>query len=387
MACSVCGSSDQKLIIDFGEIPLCDDIREAKVQALYVPQFPVKVLSCSACNHSELQVKPPEELIYSNYTYRTSLSPLLDDHFYKYSNAILDFAKQNVIPVEEQLFLDVGGNDGLLASIMSRKGFHVSVVDPSPTSIFCPKNVKLYNTYLTPDVAVDFVSSNGQADVISCNNCIANIRDLQAFAQSISLLLREGGLLCIETGYLKHQLESRTAEMINHEHFHYFTINSLSKLFNNVGISIIDWEFIGTKGGSIRFFGKKSSGLSNYLLPMLDEELDCLGFNRFIEARKLELLRICDHNNVGFFGSSAGSTILCYVFELDSFIDRVVDDNVIRHGKFMPGTGAVIVSPQMWYDDPTLITINFAWRFGDLIRAKHKCNLPNSSSIVDVVPH
>ena len=385
MGCSICGSLKQLEILDFGPIPLCDNIKSTEEEALHVERFSVKVLNCNNCGHSELEEKAPEELIYKNYTYRTSFSPILDEHFSLYANKIEELYKLKVITKKYPSFLDIGGNDGVLASIMSSKGFKTSVIDPSPAAEFCAGNISLYNSYLTPKIVDQFLDENGPADIISCNNCIANIRDLKIFAESISIALSEGGLLFIETGYLKHQLENRTAEMVNHEHYHYFTIGSLVKLFSGVGISIINWSFIKTKGGSIRCVGIKSANSKKTIPPIIDETLDAGEFLAFINERKINLKNLIQGRDIDCFGSSAGTTILCYLFELDKLVTRVVDDNKSRHGKYMPGTGAQIIGPETWYKDPKLVTVNCAWRFGKLISEKHRLKLPEWSKFIDVI--
>ena len=63
------------------------------------------------------------------------------------------------------------------------------------------------------------------------NNCLANIRDLHSFARNVFKLLEDDGILSIETGYLPLQATNRAIEMINHEHYHYFSLRSIIQLF------------------------------------------------------------------------------------------------------------------------------------------------------------
>ena len=86
-----------------------------------------------------------------------------------------------------------------------------------------------------------------------------------------------------------------------------------------------------------------------------------------------------------YFGSSAGSTILTYVFGLQDKVKEVIDDNESRHGKYMPGTGARVISASSWYKQDDDVCINFAWRFGSMIRSRHSNNKGNNHRIVDII--
>ena len=89
MHCSVCQSSETTLSFDLGDIPLCDALSESKSIASSAPSFPITVQTCKICCHSELITKPPEDIIYSNYTYRSSGSPGLPSHFQSYADYLV----------------------------------------------------------------------------------------------------------------------------------------------------------------------------------------------------------------------------------------------------------------------------------------------------------
>ena len=387
MDCSVCGSSEGRIITDFGNVPLCDNFYIEKDRAVESPKFPIQIQLCKKCGHSELTVKPPEDLIYADYTYRTSLSPLLKEHFKEYANSISQICNElscNSRTFEDQRkFLDIGGNDGVLASEMSELGYKSFIVDPSPTSKFCNEKINLTQDYFKEVTARRLIEEHGTFDIISCNNCIANIRDLHDIAKSISLALKENGLLFIETGYIHEQVKSKTAEMLNHEHYHYFSVRSMSKLFESYGIKLLKSSTINTKGGSFRFVGIKSNN-ANGADTLIEEEIRINEFNEYIKSRKKNLKDSIQGKDLAFFGSSAGSTILAYLFNLEDRITYLVDDNRTRHGFYMPGCGAEVISPENWYAKESDICINFAWRFGEMIRSKHLPNLPHEYRVIDI---
>ncbi len=387
MNCSICYSLNLEEVLNLGEISLCDKICAEKVSALGVKKYPVTLCQCKDCGHAELKEKPPEDEIYSNYTYRTSLSPELEIHFSQFSDEIINLNSNTKVNNESKKFLDIGGNDGVLARHMNKRGYKSYVLDPSPTAKFCPKEIIVINDYLNSENATKLNEEEGKFDIISCNNCIANVRDLHSFADCISRLLSINGLVAIETGYLKKQIESRTIEMINHEHYHYFTMSSIGLLFQQYGIQPINSKLIQTKGGSFRFYGIKVSDkkIENNLANDNIRYSSYEELISFIKIRKIQLETLIQGKKVIGFGSSAGTTILSKVFNLNSQIEYIVDDNQSRHNKYMPGLGAKIMPPSYWYKNQGDLCINFAWRFGDMIRSKHLPLLGNNYRLENII--
>ena len=150
---------------------------------------------------------------------------------------------------------------------------------------------------------------------------------------------------------------------------------------------------IPTKGGSLRYVASKAkfkkictSKESDYLYELnQNENLNLEQFNEYIESTKNKIFNITKNKKVVGFGSSAGTTILQYLLNLEDKVSFIVDDNETRHNFFMPGTSLKVFSPDEWYANPGDICINFAWRFGDMIREKHLNNLPNGYEIIDVI--
>ena len=385
MKCSVCDFEHENQVINFGQIPLCDALKDSSEDAKLVTSYAVEVVKCPKCGHSELVVKPPEEEIYSNYTYRTSLSPTLEEHFAQYSESLLKFLSKSMA-INDIKFLDIGGNDGVLAKKMCERNIKAYIVDPSPTALLADKKIEVINTYFEKSQAELLLKKVGKFELITCNNCIANIRDLKSFAKNASSLLKANGIICIETGYINSQVQTKTIEMINHEHYHYFSINSIKELFKPHGVKILKWDLIETKGGSIRVYGIKENGepkKSELNIEIPNEELKSKELSDYIELRRREIAKIVNEKVI-YFGS-AGSTISIYVFGLQDKVKEVIDDNESRHGKYMPGTGARVISASSWYKQDDDVCINFAWRFGSMIRSRHSNNKGNNHRIVDII--
>ena len=379
-SCSVCGGKTLTPTITYGPIPLCDAYAADETTAKAVNKFDVNTVTCAACKHAELSVKPPEEQIYANYKYFTSNSPDLDAHFIDYAAWIATRLQLS----QGAVHMDVGCNDGLLLDKTKERGFVPMGIDPSPAALNAQKKGhQVYQAYMN-DALIDQQNLAGVADVITCNNMIANVRDLTGFGKCLFRMLKPGGAVIVETLHYPLVLRNSVYEMINHEHYHYFSISSIKRFFETLGLELISVDHVATKGGNMRCVARKPTVAAVELkvdatLADAEANIDMKSFLDTIEKTRASLAATVaearKHGPVAGFGSFAGSTILAYLMGLYGKIDFLVDDNPARHGMRAPGTGIPVISPADYYQRKPALTVIFAWRFGPQIADKHRAQL------------
>lgn len=379
--CTVCGSTSESTKVNYGPVPLCDDFQYTESGAKNAPAFGISVVTCPNCSHSELVEKPPEDIIYANYKYFSSNSPDLDSHFTDYAAWIV-----NTLGVSKgSMHIDVGCNDGLLLSKSRDLGLDTAGIDPSPAALDAiKKGLNVVQGYLSADLVMqnDFAD---RADVITCNNVIANIRDLLGFGHCISSMLKDGGYFVIETLHYPTLLQKKVYEMVNHEHYHYFSVDSVVAFLKSIGLQLIFCDHVPTKGANARWVARKlpdGEAPKPVVDPILANAESSASPDSFMsdldQARKSIHSMIEEAHSkgpIGGFGSSAGTTILKYILGLQDKIDFLVDDNPSRHGLHAPGSGIPIVSPAEYYSRGSALTVIFAWRFGQIIAKKHAQNM------------
>ncbi len=389
-SCSVCGTPSGDPEFSYGPIPLCDSYSDSAATAASAPKFDISVVRCTKCNHSELLEKPPEEIIYSDYTYFSRMSPDLDQHFTSYAKWMADTLD---LP-ENPRHIDVGCNDGLLLCKSRDLGMEPFGIDPSPAVHEAAKlGLNVVEGYLNPSLVRQH-NLTESADVITCNNMMANVRNLTEFGECLDAMLKPGGYLVVQTLHYGMLLQNRVYEMINHEHYHYFSVSSLNEFARRLGLDFVSVLHVPTKGASMRWVARKPvdgehTTTQTSIDPLLQkpENKDVSGeFMGDLEAAKSrikDLISSLDENtSVAGFGSSAGTTILTKLLDLEGKIDFLVDDNDSRHGFYSPGTAVEVVSPETYYEKAPALTINFAWRFAEMIAEKHGGKLPANHRFV-----
>ena len=164
----------------------------------------------------------------------------LVSHFQEYAESVSSLYSRyfniNLKNKQSLKSLDIGGNDGVLADCLSKCGFNSTVLDPSPAvklSGSCQLNTGLPGS----DTASKLKISTGSYQLITANNVIANIRDIHGFFGGLHELLdQDSGMIVLESGNLPLMLTNNVVEMFNHEHYHYFSYSSLSKLCKQHGL-------------------------------------------------------------------------------------------------------------------------------------------------------
>jgi hypothetical protein len=177
-------------------------------------------------------------------------------------------------------------------------------------------------------------------------------------------VLAQGGVATVEVPHLVRLVEGLQFDTIYHEHFSYWSLTTLVRLFGAHGLDVFDVEELTTHGGSLRVYLKRHGDDSHRPSPQVARVLaaerqggyDTLagytGFAaRVAEARweLLELLiglRRAGQRIAGYGAPGKGNTLLNYCGIRSDLIEYTVDRNPWKQGKFLPGTHIPIHDPE-----------------------------------------
>ena len=193
-------------------------------------------------------------------------------------------------------------------------------------------------------------------------------------------------------------LKDLTFDNIYHEHYNYWSLTSLINFFNNFNSKIFRVEKVDTHGGSIRVYIKKGKKvkIEKSVKQMLKEE-ENYGIKKFKiykefgekvykvreNVRKnLEKLKKDKHLIIGY-GAPAKATTALNFFGISKDINFVVEDNKLKHNKFIPGVKIPIKSKsQIKSKKNTLIVL--AWNFYKEIKKNNSHLTENLINIKDL---
>jgi hypothetical protein len=193
---------------------------------------------------------------------------------------------------------------------------------------------------------------------------LAQVPDLNDFVAGMRILLAPQGVLTIEFPHLVRLIEGNQFDTIYHEHFSYFSLLAVERVFAAHGLTVFDVEEIPTHGGSLRVYVRHTENGELAVQPAVAELREreiAAGFasldrySRFgeqVAETKRKLLEFLIHakragQRIAAYGAPGkGNTLLNYCGIRTDFIDYAVDRNPYKHGKFLPGSRIPVFAPE-----------------------------------------
>ena len=230
------------------------------------------------------------------------------------------------------------------------------------------------------------------------SNVFAHSDKLKEMAECMFSLLRKNGTIIIEVQYLLNTLKDLTFDNIYHEHYNYCSLTSLTNFFNQYNAKIFRVEKIKTHGGSIRVYIKKEKKvkIESSVKELIKEE-EIFGikkYNTYLEfAKKVYIIRDNIRRNISKlknknnkiigYGSPAKATTALNFFGISNEIECIVEDNKLKHGKFLPGMNIPIVSRSKIKEKPDYALV-LAWNFFEEIKKNNRDLASKFISIKDL---
>lgn len=382
-SCIACGSSELKMVLDLNEQPLANSFK--KTQNEQEPFYPLRLNRCLSCHHLQLShmVNPNE--LFKNYLYVSGTSNTQLMYFDWFSKMVKDR-----LGMEHATVLDIGCNDGSQLNYFKSIGFSTYGVDPAENlHSISSKEHNVICDYFN----VDHVVFPLKFDAIVCQNAFSHNYNQHQFLQKCKTLMSKNGLLFITTSQAD-MIKHREFDTIYHEHYSYYSVNSMKTLCERSGMYLIDVMVHPIHGNSYIFVisptnkqsdsvesaikQEKSDGLygdeiySKYTKDVIQISLDT--------KEKIDSMRNDGYTIIGYGSPAKGNTFLNFS---GCKLDFIIDDNPMKQGMFTPGSSIPIHSIEHLdnYKNSLVCFVPLAWNFFDEIVSRIKKVRANSSDV------
>ena len=379
--CRSCGNEKLKRVISLGYQPLANNLLKKKTENTEL--YPLEVNYCDNCHNCQLSVAVDPKKMFLNYLYTSSTSKVFREHFEKSAKKYIKEFKLT----KKSYIIDVGSNDGIALTPFRNLGFkNVLGIEPAKNlAKLANKNkIKTFNGFLT---IKNLKKINKGADIILASNVFAHSDNLKEMAECMKRLLKKNGTLIIEVQYLLNTLKDLTFDNIYHEHYNYWSLTSLVNFFKQFDLEIYNAEKIQTHGGSLRIYVKNKKTKINKNVKLLLKEEENFGIKEYSTyknfADKIYKIRSNVINNLNKlkqeskkivgYGSPAKATTALNFFGVKDQIDFIIEDNKLKHGKFIPGVKIPIQSKNK-IKNKLPVALVLAWNFFEDIK-KSNSNL------------
>ncbi len=206
--------------------------------------------------------------------------------------------------------------------------------------------------------------------------------------------------MVIEVPYLLDLIEHCEFDTIYHEHLCYFSVTALDQLFRRHSLFINDIKRLSIHGGSLRLYIEHHENVLDSVQSLLEKEAESgVNGSKYYESFGHKVLKIqqkmrkliahlkADGKRIAAYGAAAKGTIMLnYIGAGPEEIDFVVDRNVHKQGKYMPGMHIPICDPVRLMEDRPDYVIILPWNFKDEILSQQSAYRDRGGKFIVPIP-
>ncbi len=372
--------------ISFGQMPIANGFLAAD-QFSKEYFFELEAGFCKNCNMVQLTQQPDREMMFhQDYAFFSSTSIRMGIHFKQFAELVIkDYLKSS-----DPFVVELGSNDGIMLQNFAKVDIRHLGVEPSTNvaQVAIEKGITTICEFFDETLAEKIVQKHGQADAILAANVMCHIPYLHSVAAGVRTLLKPNGVLMFEDPYLGDIVEKTSYDQIYDEHAFYFSVASVSYLFEQYGMEIIDIMPQNVHGGSMRYViaHKAKKKVSEAVARQRSKEKQ-LGLDRLetfeqlrrnIESSRQQLMELLTQLReqgkriVGYAATSKSTTVTNYCGITADMVEFICDTTPIKQGKYSPGTHIPVRPYQEFAENYPDYALLFGWNHAKEIFAKEQ---------------
>jgi len=386
-SCRACDGDQLQLFLSLGPTPLANSFLHSPEEAVDELTFPLDVYFCKTCSLVQLLDVIDPAVLFSDYIYVTGTSDTIAAHNSDCARTVVDLLKLGA----EDLVVEVASNDGSLLKCFKRYGVRTLGIEPATNiaKMASSEGIETINEFFNSTIAQRVRKTYGPAKVAIGNNVLAHVDETQDFLHGFKKLLSEDGLVVMEVPYLRDLIDQLEYDTIYHEHLCYFSVNTLMRLCEAVGLSIVRLDHVTVHGGSLRMYAGSQSLHENhardiYILAREEHEAGLTSFTlyeRFAEQvannrRKildlLQSLKNSGNTLAGYGAPAKGNTLLNYCKVDADLVPYTVDKNPMKVGRYTPGTHIPVLPVSTLVERQPDYVLILAWNFAKEIMMQQR---------------
>jgi C-methyltransferase C-terminal domain/Putative zinc binding domain/Methyltransferase domain len=386
-SCRLCNAPLSDTFVDLGLSPISNAMRLPSELCAPEVHYPLHAMVCASCKLVQLsQNHQPSDLFHNGYTYFSSYSQSWLDHAKAYVEHVMKTYKLG----QASFAVEVASNDGYLLQYFRPHGIRTLGIEPSANVAevaIQERGVPTLIEFFGRDTALTVRAQHGPANLITANNVMAHVPDLNDFVGGFAALLADTGVITVEFPHLLALIENTYFDTIYHEHYSYFSLLAAERLMARHALQVFDVQELSTHGGSLRIHvthekaqRPPSEALRVFRAREVKAKLDTLDtyrpFSDHVRACKRNLLATLielknrGHSIVAYGAPAKGNTLLNYCGIGTDFIDYTVDASPHKQSLYLPGTGLPVYAPERIRETRPDYILILPWNLKDEIAAK-----------------
>ncbi len=380
--CRACGEARLTRFLVLGPQPLANANLRTLDESAHEERFPLDVYFCESCALVQLADVIDPEVLFRNYIYVTGTSETIAAHNIVYADTVIDLLGLGA----EDLVVEVASNDGSLLRCFQARGVRTLGVEPATNiaTIARSHGIETVGDFFSGETGERLRSERGPARAVIGNNVLAHVDDTQDFLRGAKALIDGDGLVITEVPYARTMLEHLEYDTVYHEHLCYFSVTSLMRLCDAVGLTLVRVDEVAVHGGSVRMYAGRKE---HYPEPGADVQrmaeaergigLTSLArwqtFAQDVQAQRaalrglLERLRDEGKTVAGYGAPAKGNTLLNYCGIGTDLVPYTVDRSALKMGTYTPGMHLPVLPTETLLERQPDYVLILAWNFAEEI--------------------
>lgn len=383
--CLICQANFEPFM-SFGKMPIANGFL-APDQFAGEYFFELQVGFCPTCTMVQLvKLVDRDRLFHENYAFFSSTSRRMAVHFKDFAGQVIT----NYLDSRDPFVIEIGSNDGIMLEHFASRSIRHLGIEPSANvaQVAVSKGIDTVCRFFDEALAREIVAEYGQADALLGANVMCHIPYLHSVTAGIKILLKPNGVLVFEEPYLSDIFEQTAYDQIYDEHAFYFSVSSISFLFERHGLEVVGIEPQNVHGGSMRYIvaHKGVRKVSEAVIAQRAKE-ESLGLcrtetylqlRRNIERSREELVMLLQdlkqqgERVVGYGATSKSTTVINYCGITPDLVEFISDTTPIKQGKYSPGAHIPVRPYQDFVANYPDYALLFAWNHAEEILAKEQ---------------
>jgi SAM-dependent methyltransferase len=360
LRCRSCASPLRRTFIDLGTMALANAYVPPERKNEAEPAYPLHVRVCDACFLVQLPELATPEQIFSDYAYFSSYS----DSWLAHCKAYVTEAVRRYRLGASSRVVEIASNDGYLLQYFRQAGVPVLGIEPAANVAAAAqaKGIETLVRFFGATLGEELARAGRQADLVVANNVLAHVPALNDFVAGIARLLAPAGTATLEFPHLARLIAECQFDTIYHEHFSYFSLLSVERVFERHGLRVADVETLSTHGGSLRLHvqhaaaARPTAAVAALRAAEQAQGLDRIetytGFGARAEVLRRDLRAFLDEQRgagrvvLGYGAAAKGNTMLNYCGVAPAQLAAVADRSPEKQGRLLPGSRIPVISPE-----------------------------------------
>jgi SAM-dependent methyltransferase len=377
LKCRFCKTALADVFLDLGAAPPSNAF--LTYVALQAPEayFPLRLFTCANCFLVQVdEVQKHDALFSCDYVYFSSYSRTWLAHAESYVSQVVDRLGLN----RDSLVMEVASNDGYLLQYVQARAIPCVGVEPTASTAAAARErgIESIENFFGQQFARQFIANRRPADLLIANNVLAHVPDVNDFVAGLAAILTPQGVVTVEFPHLLQLVAQSQFDTVYHEHFSYFSLHTVQRIFAAHGLRIWDVEKLPTHGGSLRLWACRNDANHferDAVVELLATEsaagMRRIDYYRGFQARAdaikndfLGFLLDCKRAGkqvIGYGAAAKGNTLLNYAGVKPDLLGYVVDASPHKQGRYLPGSRIPVVGEHRISETRPDIVVIFPW--------------------------